>query len=110
MHNPTTPNQQGHDVGSQYRSAIFFHDNVQKETAQSVIRRLDNEKIWESPIVTEVKPFESFYKAEDYHQKYYKRHDQGTYCNLVINPKLAKIRREYRYKLKKSASWHGNDA
>ena len=104
MHNPTTPNQQGHDVGSQYRSAIFFHDNVQKETAQSVIRRLDNKKIWESPIVTEVKPFESFYKAEDYHQKYYERHDQGTYCKLVINPKLAKIRREYRHKLKKSAS------
>jgi peptide-methionine (S)-S-oxide reductase len=103
-HDPTTLNRQGPDIGSQYRSAIFFHSEAQKKIAQNIIQRLAIEKIWSAPIVTEVKPFEYFYKAEDYHQKYYQRNQQAPYCQLVINPKLAKLRREYQHKLKSPAA------
>ena len=103
-HDPTTLNRQGPDIGSQYRSAIFFHSEAQKKIAQNIIQRLDSEKIWGAPIVTEVKPFEHFYKAEDYHQKYYQRNQQAPYCQLVINPKLAKLRGEYQHKLKRPAA------
>lgn len=104
MHNPTTMNRQGFDVGSQYRSAIFHHSDEQKKIALSVIRRLDSEKIWGDPIVTEVTPFEHFYKAEDYHQGYYEHNQQKPYCQFVINPKVAKLRKEYYDRLKKPSS------
>lgn len=103
LHDPTTLNRQGPDTGSQYRSAVFFHSQAQKKTTQNIIQRLAIEKIWGAPIVTEVKPLVHFYPAEDYHQKYYQRNREAPYCQLVINPKLAKLRGEYRHKLKRSA-------
>lgn len=103
MHDPTTLNQQGPDIGSQYRSAIFFHSEAQKKIAQNIIQRLDIEKIWGAPIATEVKPLVHFHPAEDYHQKYYQRNREAPYCQLVINPKLAKLRGEYQHRLKRPA-------
>jgi len=104
VHDPTTLNRQGPDTGSQYRSAVFFHSEAQKKIAQNIIQRLNIEKIWGAPIVTEVKPLVHFYPAEDYHQKYYQRNREAPYCRLVINPKLAKLRGEYRHKLKRPVS------
>jgi peptide-methionine (S)-S-oxide reductase len=100
-HDPTTLNRQGADVGSQYRSAIFYHDEKQKEVAEQVIEELDSSKVWDGPIVTQVEPFKSFYRAEDYHRRYFERHPEAAYCRVVIAPKIAKLRRKYREKLKK---------
>ena len=101
VHDPTTLNSQGMDVGTQYRSAIFFHNEEQKLTAEQVIRELNNAKIWNEPIVTEVTPFESFYLAEDYHQRYFRRNSERPYCQVVIAPKVAKLRKCHFSKLKK---------
>ena len=101
VHDPTTLNRQGSDVGTQYRSAVFYHDEKQKQIAESKIQQLDKAGIWDSPIVTEVTPFESFYAAEDYHQGYFGRNREEPYCQVVINPKLAKLRKLYLHKLKK---------
>ncbi len=101
IHDPTTLNRQGADVGTQYRSAIFYHDEEQKEIAEEVIEEIEAEGIWDDPIVTEVTPFETFYKAEEYHQEYYKRNPQQSYCQFVIKPKVAKFRKEFVDKLKK---------
>lgn len=100
IHNPTTVNRQGMDVGTQYRSAIFYHNEDQRLIAESVIREHNNEKIWGAPIVTEVTPFESFYPAEHYHQRYFKRNRGQPYCELLIAPKVAKLRKEHVKKLK----------
>jgi peptide-methionine (S)-S-oxide reductase len=100
IHDPTTLNRQGADVGTQYRSAIFTHDDGQKEMAESLIAELDAAGIWPNPIVTEVKPATTFYAAEDYHQDYYVNNSYQPYCQVVINPKLAKFRQKYASRLK----------
>lgn len=100
-HNPTTLNQQGADEGTQYRSAIFYHSPEQKAIAESVIKKINNSKMWDSPVVTEVTPFEVFYRAEDYHQDYYNRNSRQSYCQMVISPKVAKVRKQFQSLLKK---------
>ena len=101
IHDPTTLNRQGADVGTQYRSAIFYHSAAQKNTAELVIRELERSTTWENPIVTEVAPFQNFYPAENYHQDYYTQHGNEPYCRLVIEPKIAKLRKHFIDKLKK---------
>jgi peptide-methionine (S)-S-oxide reductase len=101
VHDPTTLNRQGNDVGTQYRSAIFYHNEEQKKIAEAVIQEISAEKIWDDPIVTEVRPFDQFYVAEDYHQEYYKNNSFQPYCRIVIAPKVAKIRRKFAERLKK---------
>ncbi len=101
VHDPTTLNRQGADVGTQYRSAIFYHSPEQKATAEQVIREIDAAKIWPAPIVTEVTPFTEFYAAEDYHQEYFARNPTQGYCSFVIAPKVAKFRKQYLSRLKK---------
>jgi peptide-methionine (S)-S-oxide reductase len=101
IHDPTTLNRQGADVGSQYRSAIFYHNQEQKETAEAVIAELEKEKLWHNPIVTQVAPLEAFYVAEDYHQEYYKYNSMQPYCQFVIRPKVVKFRKAFVEKLKK---------
>ena len=103
MHDPTTLNRQGNDVGTQYRSVIFYHNGEQKATAEKLIEELSKAKIYNAPIVTKVEPFKAFYKAEEYHRDYFKRHPEQPYCKLVISPKIAKLRKKYRNKLKKQA-------
>jgi len=100
IHNPTTLNRQGPDIGTQYRSAIFYHSPEQKAAAEGIIQELESEKIWDNPIVTQVTPFEAFYPAEDYHQEYYARNPGAGYCQVIIAPKLAKFRKKYLEKLK----------
>jgi peptide-methionine (S)-S-oxide reductase len=99
-HDPTTLNRQGPDVGTQYRSVIFFHDERQKETAEKVIEELNKEGIWDNPIVTQVMPFKVFYEAEEYHKDYFKRHPESAYCQQVITPKIAKLQHRFLGKLK----------
>lgn len=91
IHDPTTLNQQGADAGTQYRSAIFFHDQEQKRVAEELIRGLETSRKWSDPIVTEVAPFTTFYPAEAYHQEYFARHSSQPYCRAVIAPKVAKL-------------------
>ncbi len=100
VHNPTTLNQQGADIGTQYRSAIFFHSDEQKHIAQATIDALNQSNVWGSPIVTEVTRFETFYPAEDYHQEYFANNKDNRYCQVVVAPKVAKFRQYYFNKLK----------
>lgn len=100
IHDPTTLNRQGADIGTQYRSAIYYHTPQQKAAAEKVIRELTSEKVWNKPIVTELAPMQAFFPAEDYHQEYYARHPGAGYCQVVIAPKLAKFRKKYGEKLK----------
>jgi peptide-methionine (S)-S-oxide reductase len=100
IHDPTTRNRQGADVGTQYRSAIFYHSPAQQATAAALIREIETEKIWPGPIVTEVAPFKAFYPAEEYHQEYYRRNPNQGYCRVVIAPKVAKFRKLYHDRLK----------
>jgi peptide-methionine (S)-S-oxide reductase len=100
IHDPTTPNRQGADVGTQYRSAIFYHDEEQRRVAEEVIAELEARHLWDDPIVTEVTPLDTFYAAEDYHQGYYRNNAYQPYCLVVIAPKVAKFRKEYLAKLK----------
>jgi peptide-methionine (S)-S-oxide reductase len=95
IHDPTTLNRQGNDVGTQYRSAIFYHDEAQKETAESLIAELEKDNVWDSPIVTEVVPLDTFYPAEDYHQDYYQNNAYQPYCQFVVRPKLEKFRQKF---------------
>jgi peptide-methionine (S)-S-oxide reductase len=99
-HDPTTLNRQGPDVGTQYRSVIFYHNEEQKATAENLIAELNEEGIWDAPIVTQVVPFKAFYVAETYHKDYYKRHPNQPYCRQVITPKLAKLQQRFLGKLK----------
>jgi len=100
IHDPTTLNRQGGDIGTQYRSAIFYHGPAQKAEAERVIAELGAEKVWDDPIVTVVAPFERFYPAEEYHRDYFRRNPKQAYCRAVIAPKVAKVRKLYFDKLK----------
>jgi peptide-methionine (S)-S-oxide reductase len=100
IHDPTTLNRQGADVGTQYRSAIFYHSAEQKATAADVIAEITTAHLWDDPIVTEVTPFEVFYPAEEYHQNYFVQHPNQGYCRVVIAPKVAKFRKLYLDRLK----------
>jgi peptide-methionine (S)-S-oxide reductase len=101
IHDPTTLNRQGADVGTQYRSAIFYHSPEQKAVAEQLIAEMNSAEIWDRPIVTEVAPLTEFYKAEDYHQQYYEQNQNQPYCRAVIAPKVAKFRKQYLAKLKR---------
>lgn len=100
IHDPTTLNRQGGDVGTQYRSAIFHHSPEQKATAERVMGELAAEQVWDDPIVTELKPLQAFYPAEEYHRDYFRRNPSQGYCRAVIAPKVAKVRKLYLDKLK----------
>lgn len=101
IHDPTTMNRQGADVGTQYRSIIFTHSAKQKEAAERMIKEIDDAGWWEDRVVTGVAPFEKFYPAEDYHQDYFSRNPDQAYCRAVVAPKVAKFRQHFTEKLKK---------
>jgi peptide-methionine (S)-S-oxide reductase len=101
IHDPTTMNRQGADAGTQYRSAVYFHSSEQKMIAEKVIKEINASGIWDAPVVTEVAPFRVFYKAEDYHQDYYKNNPEQMYCQVVIAPKVSKFRKQFMDRLKK---------
>jgi peptide-methionine (S)-S-oxide reductase len=103
IHDPTTLNRQGADVGTQYRSAIFYHSPEQKATAERVIAELQAQKLWDEPVVTELKPLTAFYPAEEYHRDYFRRNPTQGYCRAVIAPKVAKVRKLYFDRLKQPA-------
>jgi peptide-methionine (S)-S-oxide reductase len=100
MHDPSSLNRQGADIGTQYRSVIFYHTLEQKETAEKLIDELNKEEIWNKPIVTVVEPLKVFYKAETYHKDYYKKHPKEPYCQAVIAPKIAKLQHRFIDKIK----------
>jgi peptide-methionine (S)-S-oxide reductase len=100
IHDPTTLNRQGADVGTQYRSVIYYHDDEQRRVAEAVISDLEAEGIWRDPIVTEVAPIDEFYIAEDYHQDYFRNNGYQPYCQVIIAPKVAKFRKENLERLK----------
>ncbi len=101
IHDPTTLNRQGADVGPQYRSVIFYHSPEQKATAEALVAELNAAHLWPNPIVTQVVPFEAFYPAEAYHQEYFARNPEQGYCQVVIAPKVAKFRKQYLERLKR---------
>jgi peptide-methionine (S)-S-oxide reductase len=100
IHDPTTLNRQGADVGTQYRSVIFYHSPEQKAVAEQVIAELEAARLWPDPIITEIAPLTDFFKAEDYHQEYYAQNPEQGYCQAVITPKVAKFRKEFLSRLK----------
>lgn len=100
-HDPTQLNRQGNDIGTQYRSAIFYHNDDQKEKAEYAIKRLNEEKVYPNPIVTVVEPYQEFYKAEDYHTNYYKLNPNQPYCQYVIRPKMENFQRVFKEMLRK---------
>lgn len=102
-HDPTTLNRQGNDFGTQYKSVIFFHNNEQQSAARTMIEQLNKAKVFNGPIVTEIKPFKAFYIAEDYHRNYFNRQPNEPYCRAVISPKIAKFRKRFTSKLKENA-------
>lgn len=101
IHDPTTLNRQGADVGTQYRSIILYHDETQKQTALEVMEEVMRQGLWPNPIVTELKPFDAFYPAEEYHQRYFARNPLQPYCQVVIAPKVAKFRKQYFERLRR---------
>jgi peptide-methionine (S)-S-oxide reductase len=101
IHDPTTPNRQGNDVGTQYRSAIYYHSPEQQDTAKHVMAEMAN--VWDAPIVTELSPSEVYYKAEDYHQNYFRQHPLQGYCAFVVAPKVAKFRKMFAERAKSEA-------
>jgi peptide-methionine (S)-S-oxide reductase len=103
-HDPTTLNRQGNDVGTQYRSAIFYHDEKQKEAAEKSKMALEKSGIYKDPVVTEITPFRKFYVAEDYHKKYYEQHQDAPYCRFVIDPKIHKLLSQYGKDIKSEPS------
>lgn len=103
IHDPTTRDRQGNDVGSQYRSVIFYHAPEQEATAERVIRELNAQKIFDGPIVTDVRPAETFYIAEKYHQDYFQNNPEQPYCSFVVSPKVRKFRQKFAAKMKKPA-------
>lgn len=100
LHDPTQLNRQGNDVGTQYRSSIFYHNDEQKHEAEQVIKELEDDDAFADPIVTEVSPLETFWPAEDYHENYFNRNPENPYCQAVISPKLAKFRKTFSNLLK----------
>jgi peptide-methionine (S)-S-oxide reductase len=101
VHDPTTLNRQGEDVGTQYRSAIFYHNDRQRTIAEATIKELDEANLWKRPIVTRVMPLDRFYPADDYHREYFSRHPEQSYCQAVISPKVNKFRKQWTKRLKK---------
>lgn len=101
IHDPTSRDRQGNDAGPQYRSVIFYHTEGQRETAEAMIRELDAERIWPRPIVTDVRPAETFYPAEDYHQEYFANNPAQPYCAYVVAPKVAKFREKFAAKMRR---------
>lgn len=101
LHDPTTVNRQGTDVGTQYRSVIFYHNKEQKRIAKSSKKQIEQSGMYKDPIVTQIVPFRTFYKAEDYHQNYYERNSHLPYCRIVIDPKIQKLMREFTDNVKK---------
>ncbi|WP_441001031.1 peptide-methionine (S)-S-oxide reductase MsrA [Fodinibius sp. SL11] len=101
-HNPTTKNRQGADVGPQYRSVIFYHNDKQKEIAEQSLQKTDNSDLWEDPIVTEIEPLKNYSAAENYHQNYYENNPNAGYCQVVIAPKLKKFRKDFSHLLKEN--------
>ena len=104
VHDPTTLNRQGADVGTQYRSAIFYHDDQQKAIAEQVIMELNQAHMWDRPIVTQVAAASRFYPAEDYHRDYFKKHPEQAYCQAVISPKVSKFRKRWAKRLNRRAA------
>jgi peptide-methionine (S)-S-oxide reductase len=104
IHDPTTPNRQGHDIGTQYRSIILYHSPEQRAAAAETLARLEAAGIWNAPIVTEVVPYTVFYPAEDYHQEYFRNNPAQAYCQAVVAPKVAKARKQFLAKLKQPAT------
>ena len=100
MHDPTTLNRQGPDTGTQYRSAVFHHDEEQRSTAEEVVADFTERRVWPAPIVTELQPLDVFYDAEDYHQQYFRNNPSAGYCQFIIAPKVAKLRKEHFEELK----------
>jgi peptide-methionine (S)-S-oxide reductase len=100
IHDPTTRDRQGNDIGSQYRSVIFYHSDEQRATAEQVIREIDAAKIWDAPIVTDLHPAETFYRAEDYHQEYFQNNPAQPYCAYIVSPKVKKFRQKFAGKIK----------
>lgn len=100
VHDPTTLNRQGNDVGDQYRSVIFYHDEFQKEQAMSYKEKLTEQKVWEDPIVTQIEPIENFYPAEDYHDNYFNNNSDEPYCRAVVRPKVERFKAVFEKKLK----------
>lgn len=101
IHDPTTLNMQGNDVGTQYRSVIYYHTPAQQAAAQNAVRRLTEEKVYSDPIVTEIAPAVQFHEAEKYHQEYFERNPRQPYCQYVVSPKIAKFRKKFAGRLKK---------
>lgn len=101
VHDPTTPNRQGADTGTQYRSAIFYHNQQQKTIAEELIEELNNAHVWKKSIVTQVTPLGAFYPAENYHNEYFSQHPEQIYCQMVISPKVNKFRKQWAKQLKK---------
>lgn len=100
LHDPTQLNRQGNDVGPQYRSAIFYHDDSQREAARAIIKEIEDEQIWPDPVVTEIVPINNYHQAEDYHQNYFKNNPQNQYCQMVLAPKLAKFKKTFAQRLR----------
>jgi peptide-methionine (S)-S-oxide reductase len=107
IHDPTTLNRQGADVGTQYRSVVFYHSPAQREAAEQVIREMEAEGVWDDPVVTDVVPAGEFYPAEAYHHDYFRRNPQQAYCQAVIRPKVAKFRTRFAHKLRSSQEGDG---
>jgi peptide-methionine (S)-S-oxide reductase len=103
VHDPTTLNRQGADVGTQYRSIVLYRDDEQKETAEQVVREIEAAKIWDAPIVTQIVQLQAFYKAEDYHQGYFEANPRAAYCQAVIAPKVVKFRKRFAVRLKSAS-------
>lgn len=101
VHDPTTLNRQSGDTGTQYRSAIFYHNEQQKRIAEELIRELNKSGLWKKPIVTQIAPLNKFYPAEDYHREYFSRHPEERYCQMVISPKVNKFRKQWAKRLKR---------
>lgn len=103
LHDPTTPNRQGNDIGTQYRSAVFYHSDEQRDIARAVIAELSAEGVWDEPVTTQVVPATTFYPAENYHQHYFERNPFQPYCMAIVAPKVAKLRAKFASRLKRSA-------
>jgi len=103
IHDPTSLDRQGNDSGPQYRSAVFYHSDAQRATVRALIGELEGENAFDAPIVTEVRPAQTFYRAEDYHQEYFRNHPAQPYCALVVAPKVAKFREHFAAKLRQGA-------
>ncbi|MHB1416962.1 MAG: peptide-methionine (S)-S-oxide reductase MsrA [Chloroflexota bacterium] len=100
IHDPTTLNRQGPDAGTQYRSVVFYHSPEQKATAEQMIAEYTKDKAWDRPIVTEVRPFKEFFRAEEYHQEYFARNPNQGYCRMVVAPKVSKARKQFKLRLR----------